>query len=309
MINSNLLTTDNWRPITGKSCASSSYLGSHIPTVGGVAKAIDRGADIGCTAMQIFVKNNMQWLAKPFSEEEVKAFTQHPLRSKLKVVIAHAGYLINLGVEKSENHEKSLQSLGEELVRCDQLEIPCLVLHPGSHLGAGVEKGLHCVIQSLDTIHAEHPSIKTRIALETTAGQGSCLGARFEELAEILAGVKAPDRLRICLDTAHVFAAGYDLSEKNGAQKVFKQFDNIVGLQHLCALHINESKAALGSRVDRHENLGQGKIGLDAFRWVMNASKLATIPKILETPKGKDLAEDVAAMKLLRSFVKKNSQG
>ena len=277
-------------------------LGSHIPTVGGVAKAIDRGVNIGCTAMQIFVKNNMQWFAKPFSEEDVCAFTQHPLRSKLKIVIAHAGYLINLGVEKSENHEKSLQSLGEELVRCDQLEIPYLVLHPGSHLGAGVNKGLQCVIQSLNTIHAEHSNIKTHIALETTAGQGSCLGARFEELAEILEKVKSPERLRICLDTAHVFAAGYDLSEKNGAQKVFKQFDEIIGLDQLCALHINESKAALGSRVDRHENLGQGKIGLDTFRWIMNASKLATIPKILETPKGKDLAEDVVAMKLLRSF-------
>lgn len=283
-------------------------LGSHIPTIGGVAKAIDRGVGIGCTAMQIFVKNNMQWFAKPFSDEEVKAFTHHPLRSKLKIVIAHAGYLINLGVEKSENHEKSLRSLGEELVRCDQLEIPYLILHPGSHLGAGVEKGIRCVVQSLNTIHAEHPKIKTRIALETTAGQGSCLGARFEELAKILAGVKAPERLLICLDTAHVFAAGYDLSEKNGAQKVFQQFDNIIGLQQLCALHINESKAALGSRVDRHENLGQGKIGLEAFRWIMNARALATIPKILETPKGKDLTEDIAAMKLLRSFVSRTEE-
>lgn len=278
-------------------------LGSHIPTIGGVPKAIDRGVGIDCTAMQIFVKNNMQWFAKPFSEEEVKEFLHHPLRSKLKAIIAHAGYLINLGVEKSENHEKSIRSLGEELLRCDQLEIPYLVLHPGSHLGAGTDQGIRCVIQSLDTIHAEHPKIKTRIALETTAGQGSCLGAHFEELAEILNRVKAPERLRICLDTAHVFAAGYDLSEKNGAQKVFKQFDNIIGLQQLCALHLNESKAALGSRVDRHENLGQGKIGLDAFRWIMNTSKLATIPKILETPKGKDLAEDVIAMKLLRSFM------
>ena len=282
-------------------------LGSHIPTIGGVAKAIDRGVGIGCTAMQIFVKNNMQWLAKPFSDDEVTAFTQHPLRSKLKMVIAHAGYLINLGVEKSENHEKSLQSLGEELLRCDQLKIPYLVLHPGSHLGAGVEKGLRCVIQSLNTIHAEHPSIKTRIALETTAGQGSCLGACFEELANILEKVKSPERLRICLDTAHIFAAGYDLSEKNGAEKVFTQFADIVGLEQLCALHINESKAALGSRVDRHENLGQGKIGLDTFRWIMNAPALATIPKILETPKGKDLAEDIEAMKLLRSFVNKKN--
>ncbi len=280
-------------------------LGSHIPTIGGVAKSIDRGVGIGCTAMQIFVKNNMQWFAKPFSEQEVSAFTDHPLRSKLKMVIAHAGYLINLGTENSENHEKSLRSLSEELIRCDQLEIPYLVLHPGSHLGKGTSVGLRCVVQSLNHLHAEHPTLKVRIALETTAGQGSCLGSCFEELAEILNHVKAPERLRICLDTAHVFAAGYDLSEKNGPQKVFHTFDTILGFEQLCALHINESKAALGSRVDRHENLGQGKIGLETFRWIMNAHELATIPKILETPKGKDLAEDREAIELLRSFTRK----
>lgn len=277
-------------------------LGSHIPTIGGPACAIDRAVAIGCTAMQIFVKNNMQWFAKPLSEDVVTAFTQHPLRSRLKSVIAHAGYLINLAAKKSENHEKSLRSLAEELVRCDQLNIPFLVLHPGSHLGAGVETGIACVIESLNHLHHELPQVKTKIALETTAGQGSCLGAHFEELAAILERVRAPERLCICLDTAHVFAAGYDLSAKNGAQKVFKTLDEILGLEQLCALHLNESKAALGSRVDRHENLGQGKIGLDAFRWIMQTSEFASIPKILETPKSKDLVEDVAAMKLLRRF-------
>jgi len=278
-------------------------IGSHIPTIGGVARAIDRGVDVGCTAMQIFVKNNMQWLAKPFSQEEVTGFMQHPLRSKLKLIIAHAGYLINLGVENSENHEKSLASLSQELLRCDQLEIPYLVLHPGSHLGAGVKQGIRCVIQSLNKIHAEHPKIKTGLVLETTAGQGSCLGSSFEELAEIISGVQAPERLRICLDTAHVFAAGYDLSAPRGAEKVFQTFDQILSLKQLCVLHINESKTALGSRVDRHENIGRGKIGLETFRWIMNAPELVTIPKICETPKSKDLAEDVATIKLLRSLI------
>lgn len=279
-------------------------LGSHIPTTGGVAKAIDRAVGIGCTAMQIFVKNNMQWFAKPFSKEETEGFLHHSLRGRLLAVVAHAGYLINLGTENSENHEKSLRSLGEELVRCDQLEIPYLVLHPGSHVGAGIEKGLSRVVQSLNQIHAEYPQLKVRIALETTAGQGSCLGSRFEELAEILTRVKAPERLSICLDTAHVFAADYDLSANRGASQVFKTFENILSLELLAVIHLNESKAALGSHVDRHENLGRGKIGLDAFQWIMNSSKLATVPKILETPKGKDLAEDVEAMKLLRSFIK-----
>jgi deoxyribonuclease-4 len=281
-------------------------LGSHVPTVGGVSAAIDRGVGIGCTAMQIFVKNNMQWFAKPLPEAEAKGFREHPLRGKLGAVVAHAGYLINLGVEGTENHEKSLRSLSDEMLRCEQLGIRSLVLHPGSHLGAGTEAGIACVVRNLDRLHAEHPELKVRITLETTAGQGACLGARFEEIAEILSAVKEPKRLEVCLDTAHAFAAGYDLAAPKGAAKTFAEFDRIVGLKRLTVLHINDSKAALGSRVDRHDNLGMGKIGLDAFRWIMNAPELATIPKILETPKGKDLAEDVEAMKLLRGFLKKD---
>ena len=281
-------------------------LGSHVPTIGGVSAAIDRGVGIGCSAMQIFVKNNMQWFAKPLPEEEAKGFREHPLRGKLGAVVAHAGYLINLGVEGTENHEKSLRSLSDEMLRCEQLGLRSLVLHPGSHLGAGTEAGIGCVVRNLDRLHAEHPELKVRITLETTAGQGACIGARFEEIAEILAAVKDPKRLEVCLDTAHAFAAGYDLAAPKGADKTFAEFDRIVGLKHLTVLHINDSKVALGSRVDRHDNLGKGKIGLDAFRWIMNAPELAAIPKILETPKGKDLAEDVEAMKLLRGFLKKD---
>jgi len=282
-------------------------LGSHISTEGGPTRAIERAVTIGCTAMQIFVKNNMQWFARPWSQEEASTFNLHLLRSKLGIVIAHAGYLINLGVEKTQNHEKSLRSLTEELVRCDQLQIPFLILHPGSHLGTGAANGIRCVVESLNQIHAEHPNLQVRIALETTAGQGSCLGSSFEELATILNMVSSPERLRICLDTAHIFAAGYDLSSPHGAKKVFQEFDHILGFQQLSVLHINESKVPLGSRVDRHENLGHGKIGLEAFRWIMQSKELASIPKILETPKGKDLAEDLIAMKLLRSFIPNSS--
>ena len=161
-------------------------------------------------------------------------------------------------------------------------------------------------MRNLDRLHAEHPKLKVRITLETTAGQGACLGAPFGEIAAILAAVKDPRRLEVCLDTAHAFAAGYDLSAPKGAEKAFAEFDRVIGLTRLSVLHINDSKAALGSRVDRHDNLGKGKIGLDAFRWIMRAPELATIPKILETPKGKDLAEDVEAMALLRGFLKKD---
>lgn len=278
-------------------------LGSHVPTTGGVAAAIDRGVGIGCTAMQIFVKNNMQWFAKPLSDEDVTAFTDHPLRDRLGVVVAHAGYLINLGVEGTENHEKSLRSLSDEMLRCEQLGIRSLVLHPGSHLGEGEDHGIACVVRNLDRLHAEHPDLKVRIALEITAGQGACLGARFEEIAAILAGVKDARRLEVCFDTAHAFGAGYDLSAPKGAEKVFAEFDRVIDLRRLSVLHINESKAALGSRVDRHDNLGRGLIGLETFRWIMNAPELGRIPKLLETPKGKDLAEDVEAMALLRGFV------
>ena len=277
-------------------------LGSHVTTIGGVAKAIDRGVGIGCTAIQIFVKNNMQWFAKPLPPEEVEAFTEHPLRHRLGVVVAHAGYLINLGVEGTENHAKSLRSLADEMLRCEQLGIRSLVLHPGSHLGAGMEAGIACVVRNLDRLHAEHPKLKVRITLETTAGQGACLGARFEEIASILSAVKDPQRLEVCLDTAHAFAAGYDLSLPAGAETMFAEFDRSIGLPRLSILHLNDSKATLGSRTDRHDNLGKGKIGLETFRWIMRSEALARIPKILETPKGKDLAEDVEAMALLRSF-------
>jgi deoxyribonuclease-4 len=280
-------------------------LGSHVPTVGGVAAAIERGVGIGCTAMQIFVKNNMQWFAKPLAPEDAAAFTGHPLRAKLGSVVAHAGYLINLGVEGTENHEKSLRSLSDEMLRCEQLGIRSLVLHPGSHLGKGEDHGIACVVRNLDRLHAEHPGLKVRIALEITAGQGACLGARFEEIAAILAGVKDSRRLEVCFDTAHAFAAGYDLSAPNGAEQVFAEFDGVIGLKRLSVLHLNDSKAGLGSRVDRHDNLGKGLIGLEAFRWIMNAPELELIPKLLETPKGKDLAEDVVGMTLLRGFVRR----
>jgi len=279
-------------------------LGSHVPTIGGVSAAIDRGLGIGCTAIQIFVKNNMQWFAKPLPEEEVETFTGHPLRNCLGAVVAHAGYLINLGVEGTENHEKSLRSLADEMLRCEQLGIRSLVLHPGSHLGAGMDAGIACVVRNLDRLHAEHPTLKVRITLETTAGQGACIGARFEEIAAIIDGVTDSKRLEVCLDTAHAFAAGYDLSLPKGAEKTFAEFDKVIGLSRLSVLHINDSKSALGSRVDRHDNLGKGRIGLDTFRWIMRSKELALIPKILETPKGKDLAEDVEAMALLRSFLK-----
>jgi deoxyribonuclease IV len=278
-------------------------LGAHMSIGGGVHRAIERSRSIDCTAMQIFVKNNMQWFARPLLREEISAFLDHAQRQELHAVFAHANYLINLAATNPQFLANSIRSLSEELVRADQLELPFLVMHPGAHLGAGEAAGLAKIIGAIDRVFAGVPKIKTRIALETTAGQGSCLGDRFEHLTAIIANVREPERLCVCLDTAHVFAAGYDLGSETAVRKMFREFDRVVGLDRLAAIHLNDSKTERGSRVDRHEHIGQGKIGLDAFRFIMRDRRFRKIPKVLETPKGKDLAEDVENMKTLRDLL------
>ena len=272
---------------------------------GGVHTAIERACSIGCTAMQIFVKNNMQWFARPLTRPEIGAFLKHTQRRELLSVFAHANYLINLAATNPQFHANSLRALSEELIRADQLQLPFLVLHPGAHLGAGEEAGLERIIESIDRVLSGIPKIKTRIALETTAGQGSCLGSKFEHLAYIISRVREPQRLCICLDTAHIFAAGYDIGSEEGIRKTFREFDRVIGRDRLAAIHVNDSKAVRGSRVDRHEHIGKGKIGLEAFRFIMRDRRLRKIPKVLETPKGKDLREDVENLKTLRILADK----
>jgi len=262
--------------------------------------AIERARSIRCTAMQIFVKNNMQWFARPLSREEIRAFLNHVQRSELLSVFGHANYLINLATTNPQFHANSIRALAEELVRADQLELPFLVLHPGAHLGAGEEPGLEKIVDSVDEVFRGIPKVRTKIALEITAGQGSCIGHRFEHLAHIIANVREPERLRVCLDTAHLFAAGYEIGSEAGVRKVFREFDRVIGRSRLVAIHVNDSKTRRGSRVDRHEHIGKGRIGLDAFRFIMRSPRFRKIPKVLETPKGKDLAEDVINLKTLR---------
>src|SRR4051794_9423457 len=199
-------------------------LGAHMSIGGGVHRAIERSCSISCTAMQIFVKNNMQWFARPLEKAEISAFLDHAQRAELAAVFAHANYLINLAATNPQFHANSLRALAEELIRADQLELPFLVLHPGAHLGAGEEAGLDKIVGSIDAVFTTIPQVETRIALETTAGQGSCLGHRFEHLAYIMQNVREPERLCVCLDTAHVFAAGYNLSTLDGAKKTFREF-------------------------------------------------------------------------------------
>jgi deoxyribonuclease-4 len=280
-------------------------LGAHMSIGGGVHTAIERACSIGCTSMQIFVKNNMQWFARPLTRPEIGAFLKHTQRRELLSVFAHANYLINLAATNPQFHANSLRALAEELIRADQLKLPFLVLHPGAHLGAGEEAGLERIIESIDRVLSGIPKIKTRIALETTAGQGSCLGSKFEHLAYIISRVREPQRLCICLDTAHIFAAGYDIGSEEGIRKTFREFDRVVGRDRLAAIHVNDSKTVRGSRVDRHEHVGKGKIGLEAFRFIMRDRRFRKIPKVLETPKGKDLREDVENLRTLRILADK----
>jgi len=275
-------------------------LGAHMSIRGGVSMAIERARSIRCTAMQMFVKNNMQWFARPLTSEEIRAFLNHVQRGELLSVFAHANYLINLAATNPQFHANSIRALAEELVRADQLELPFLVLHPGAHLGAGEEAGLKKIADSVDELFRKIPKVKTKIALEFTAGQGSCIGHRFEHFAHIIANVREPERLGVCLDTAHLFAAGFDIGSESGVRKTFHQFDRVIGRDRLVAIHVNDSKTGRGSRVDRHDHIGKGTIGLHAFRFIMRSPRFSKIPKVLETPKGKDLAEDVMNLKTLR---------
>jgi deoxyribonuclease-4 len=282
---------------------SAILLGAHMSIGGGVHAAIERACSIHCTAMQIFVKNNMQWFARPLAAAEIRAFIEHSQRAEIKSVFAHANYLINLAAINPQFHANSIRALAEELTRADQLELPFLVIHPGAHLGAGEEAGLKKIVLSIDEVFARIPKVKTRIALETTAGQGTCLGHNFEQIAFIIAHVREPERLCVCLDTAHVFAAGYDITSEAAVRRTFAEFDRIIGRNHLVAIHLNDSKSARGSRVDRHEHIGKGQVGSAAFRFIMNDPRLRKIPKVLETPKGKDLREDLVNMRTLRRLI------
>jgi len=280
-------------------------LGAHMSIRGGVSMAIERARSIQCTAMQIFVKNNMQWFARPLRPEEIRAFLNHVQRGELSSIFGHANYLINLAATNPQFHTNSIRALSEELTRADQLELPFLVLHPGAHLGAGEEAGLEKIVDSIEEVFRKIPHVRTKIAIETTAGQGSCIGHRFEHLASITANVREPERLCVCLDTAHLFAAGYDMSSEDSARKTLREFDRVIGRDRLVAIHLNDSKTARGSRVDRHEHIGKGRIGLDAFRFFMCDRRFRKIPKVLETPKGKELREDVMNLKTLRTLAGK----
>lgn len=266
------------------------FLGTHISAAGGLHKAFPRGEEVGCSAIQIFTKNANRWQAKALQEKDIQSFKTAWERSNIEAVIAHDSYLINLGTPKDELWEKSQNALLDELERCELLGIPYLVMHPGSHVGSGEDAGLRRVAQAFDRIHQHSEGYTTKILVETTAGQGTNLGHSFEHLAKIFEFVQQPERLGVCFDTCHAFAAGYELRTESGYVETFEHFETLIGLERLKAIHLNDSLKPLGARVDRHQGIGEGEIGLEGFRFLMNDPRLHEIPMILETPKGDDPA-------------------
>ena len=273
-----------------------------MSTGGGVSKALERGASVHCEIVQIFVKNNMQWFGRPPADAEIARFQKEWARWKFSSVFAHAGYLINLAAGPSSNREKSLQSLIQEITFAAALDLPFVVLHPGAHLGAGEAEGLRRVAAGLNEVIRATKKARVRIALENTAGQGTCLGNRVGHLAAIYDQVAAPERLGICIDTCHLFAAGYDIRQPSGWDDAMGEIDRLLGRKEILAFHLNDSKAGLGSRVDRHEHIGKGKIGLEGFRHLVNDARFKNTPGCLETYKSEDLHEDAANLATLRSL-------
>lgn len=277
-------------------------LGAHTSTSGGVSKAIERAKRLNFEAIQIFTKNNNRWFAKPLEEQEINKFRSLDDKSIIKFIVSHDSYLINLCATKPELLKKSQTAFIDELTRCELLGIPYLNFHPGSHTGRGEDDGLKVIADSINFAHSETKGFKVSSMLEITAGQGTALGYKFEHISKIIERVEEKDRMSVCIDTAHMFAAGYDFRDEESYYNTMKEFDDIIGIEKLKCFHLNDSKKELGSRVDRHDHIGKGFIGLDGFRNIMNDERLSKIPKILETPKGKEQFEDLENLEVLRSL-------
>jgi deoxyribonuclease-4 len=275
-------------------------IGAHISTKGGVHTVFERAAAINATAVAMFAKNSNQWKGKELTDDDCALFKK---QRTVRPVLTHTSYLINLATTNREFHRKSIVAMGDELDRAERLGAHAVVLHPGAHMGAGPKAGIDQIARSFDAIHATLPDHRVVTLLETSAGQGSCVGCSFEELGQIMSLVDDKRRLGVCIDTCHVFAAGYDIRARDGYERMIEEVDKYVGIANVGAFHVNDSKKGLGSRVDRHEHIGDGQIGLEAFGFVLNDPRFARIPKLLETPKGVDLEWDRKNITKLRQLL------
>jgi deoxyribonuclease-4 len=282
-------------------------LGAHQSIAGGYYKAVEIAHRLKCDCVQVFTKNNNQWRAKELTDEDVQLF-----KGKLKELgivhpLAHDSYLINLASPDPVLWKKSVDAFVIEMLRADRLGIPYLVTHPGAHTTSSEEAGIAAIVRALDETHRQTRGIKTKCLLETTAGQGSCLGRTFEQLATMIDGVQDPDRLGVCVDTCHIFAAGYPIGTENDYEATMQALDKTVGIKLVRAFHVNDSLKPLGSRVDRHAHIGRGMIGKAAFRLLMNDKRFSKVPMYLETAKGEEKGKDLDTINLqtLRRMVAK----
>lgn len=282
-------------------------LGAHMSIAGGVGNAFLEGKKVDCDAIQIFTKSSRQWASKPYTKEEIEQFHINRKETGIGAVVAHDSYLLNMGSPDTALRARSIAAFIDEFERCEVLGVSNLIAHPGAHVGAGELDGIKTIARSLDEVHRSCPGYKTRITLEITAGQGSNLGYRFEQIGSMIDATKESDRLRVCFDTEHAFAAGYDLRTRDGYERTFGEFDEAIGIELLAAFHLNDSKKEFNSRVDRHEHIGKGFIGIEAFRMLMNDQRFWGLPMCLETPKGPDLKEDRENLQLLRSLIGRNA--
>ncbi len=279
-------------------------LGAHESIAGGVFNAILNGERATCDTVQMFNKSNSQWKAKVLTTDEIDRYFAEIERTKITVACSHASYLINLASPDKALNKKSFLALKEEVERCNTLKIPGLVFHPGAHMESGEEKGIAAIARNINRILESVPANTVTLCLETTAGQGTTIGHTFEQLRAIIDRVDDRAHVGVCLDTCHVFAAGYPLSDPKDFKSTLKTFDTVIGLDKLKVIHLNDSKKGLGSRRDRHEHIGDGEIGIEAFRNVVNDRRLRKIPMVLETPKDDTLSDDIRNLKLLRALIK-----
>lgn len=261
------------------------YFGIHESIAGGFYDAVEKTSALGYDCVQIFSGNSNRWANKPIAEKDAQKFKDAIARAGQYLPLIHDSYLINLASPDEELHKKSTARFADELRRAQMLGVPNVVMHPGAAKDDSKENAIARVAKTFDAIFEESPDIETRVLIETTAGQGSYLGGTFEEIGAIIAACDHKDRLQVCLDTCHVFAAGYDLRTREGYDAMFEQFENAIGLDRLAAFHLNDSQKALGSHGDRHAHIGQGLIGLDAFAILVNDPRFAKAPMYLETPK------------------------
>jgi deoxyribonuclease-4 len=278
-------------------------LGAHTSISGGVNEAIPRAQNLGFTAAQIFVKNNKQWSAPPLPDEEAARFRAARKASGI-LFFAHNSYLVNLASPDPAIFSTSVKAMIGELERAEALGLPFIVMHPGSHSGSGEEVGLRRIVQGLDQIVEATSGYRIRMALEVTAGQGNALGYKLEHLSFLLENVREAKRFGTCLDTAHLYAAGYNIRTQNGYAETMGQVEKLIGFRQVLGLHLNDSKVPLGKRVDRHASLGEGEIGLSCFEWIVSDPRWAKTPKVLETPKSEDMHEDVDNLRKLAPYLR-----